>query len=83
MLFDASDFRKPTRRPVLEFGLLLKDEVFLMGPEVGLSDVVIKMDCGYTCSEELNIMLVIAMLVPLISLWSHLSLPLVIPGALY
>ena len=53
-----------------------------MRPEVGLSDVVIKMDSGYTCSEELNTMLVIAMLVPLISLWSHLSLPLVIPGVL-
>ena len=68
MPFDANDFRKPTRLPVLEFGLLLKDEFLLMGPEVGLYDVVIKMDCGYTCSEELNTMLVIAMLVPPISL---------------
>ena len=82
MPFDANDFRKSTRLPVLEFGLLLKDEVFLMGPEVGLSDVVIKMDCGYTCSEELNTMLVIAMLVPPISQWSLLSLPLIIPGVL-
>ena len=82
MPFDANNFRKPTRPPVLEFGLLLKDEVFLMDPEVGLSDVVIKMDCGYTCSEELNTMLVTVMLVPPISLWSLLSLPLIIPGVL-
>ena len=82
MPFDANDFRKPTRPPVLEFGLLLKDEFFLVGPEVGLSDVVIKRDYGYTCSEELNTMLVIAMSVPPISLWSLLSLPLIIPGIL-
>ena len=82
MPFDANDFRKSTRPPILEFGLLVKDEVFLMRPEVGLSDVVIKMDCGYTCSEELNTMLVTVMLVPPISLWSLLSLPLIIPGVL-
>ena len=52
-----------------------------MCPEVGFSDVIIKMDCGYTCSEELNTMLVIAMLVLLISLWSPLSLAS-IPGVL-
>ena len=82
MPFDANYFRKPTRPPVLEFALLLKDEVFLMGPEVGLSDVLTKTDCGYTCSEELNIMLAIAMLVSPISLWSLLSLPLIIPRVL-
>ena len=50
-----------------------------MGPEVGISNVVIKMDWGYTCSEELNTMLAISMLVPPITLWSLLSLPLIIP----
>ena len=64
MPFDANDFRKPTRPPVLEFGLLLKDEFFLMCPGLGFSDVAIKVDCGYTCSEELNTKLVIAILVP-------------------
>ena len=64
MPFDANDFQKPIRPPVLEFGLMLKDEFFLMCPEVGLSDVEIKVNCGYTYSEGLNTMLVIAMLVP-------------------
>ena len=50
-----------------------------MGPEVGISSVVIKMDWGCTCSEELNTMLAISMLVPPITLWSLLSLPLIIP----
>ena len=31
-----------------------------MFPEVTVSNVVIKVDCGYTCPEELNTMLVIA-----------------------
>ena len=68
MPFDANDFQKPIRPPVLEFGLMLKDEFFLMCPEVGLSDVEIKVNCGYTYSEVLNTMLVIAMLVAPISL---------------
>ena len=68
MPFDANDFKKPIRPPVLEFGLMLKDEFFLMCPEVGLSDVEIKVNCGYTYSEVLNTMLVIAMLVAPISL---------------
>ena len=37
-----------------EFGLLLKNKFFLMFPEVGLSDVAIKVNCGYKCSDELN-----------------------------
>ena len=82
MPFDADDFQNPTRPPVLEFGLLVKDEFFLMGPEIGLSDVVMKMDCEYKCSEELNTMLMIAMLVPPISFLSLLSLLLIIPGVL-
>ena len=82
MPFDDNGFRKPTRLPVLESGLLLKDKFFVMCPEVDPFDVAIKVDCGYTCSEELNMMLVITVLVPPISLWSFLSFVLTITGVL-
>ena len=50
-----------------EFGLLLKNKFFLMFPEVGLSAVAIKVNCGYKCSDELNTMLMIPIFVPPIS----------------
>ena len=65
-----------------EFGLLLKNKFFLMFPEVGLSDVAIKVNCGYKCSDELNTMLMIPIFVPPISFWSLLYLASTIPGVL-
>ena len=44
--------------------------------------MAIKADCGNTCSEELNTMLAIAMLVLLIALKSLFSLVLTMPGVL-
>ena len=55
MPFGANDFQKPTKLPVLEFGLLLKDEFFLMCLEVDRFDVPRKANCRYTCAEGLNI----------------------------
>ena len=75
-------FPETNQAASLKFGLLLKDEFFLVCPEVGLSNVALKVDRGYTCSEELNNMLAIAMLVPPISLWSLLSLASTIPEVL-
>ena len=62
MSFDANDFRKPTT-PLALGSDLLKDKFFLIFQEVGLSNGTKKACCGYTCSEELNTMLAIAMLV--------------------
>ena len=53
MPFDANGFRKPTRPPVLEFGLLLKDNFFLMCRECedksGLWIHMLRRTEHYTC----------------------------------